>query len=101
MNLKVEGTIADSLIPKVTDALKNIQGVSNLKVYTSEGVATVELAKQTTIQATGEASSLLEVIQGEGFKLQNLSICFDDPAADADEDIAYEYENSSWRQAKF
>eukprot|EP00250_Pteridium_aquilinum_P033941 c6704_g1_i1 orf=120-662(+) len=94
MSLKVEGTLADSLISKVTDALKNVQGVSNLKVYTSEGVATVELEKQTTIQATGEASSLLEKMQGEGFKLQNLSISFDDPAADADEDIAYEYEST-------
>ncbi|KAI5069953.1 hypothetical protein GOP47_0014296 [Adiantum capillus-veneris] len=95
MNLKVEGTLADSLIPKVADILKNVEGVSNLKVYTSEGVATVELEKQTTIQATGEASSLLEKIQGEGFKLQNLSISFDDATADADEDIAYEYESTS------
>lgn len=55
----------------------------------------VQLAKQTTIQATGEASTLLEKIQGEGFKLQNLSISFDDPGADADVDIAYEYESSS------
>ena len=90
MNLKVEGTLNDSLIPKVTEALKKIQGISNLKVYSSEGVATVELLKQTNIQATGEASSLLETLQGEGFKLQNLSICFDDPGADGDDDIAYE-----------
>ncbi|MCO5555928.1 hypothetical protein L7F22_009472 [Adiantum nelumboides] len=95
MNLKVEGTLADSLIPKVTEILKSVEGVSNLKVYTSEGVATVELEKQTSIQATGEASSLLEKIQGEGFKLQNLNISFDDDAADAEEDIAYEYESTS------
>ena len=49
-----------------------------------------QLLKQTNIQATGEASSLLETLQGEGFKLQNLSICFDDPGADGDDDIAYE-----------
>ena len=53
--------------------------------------------KQTNIQATGEASSLLEALQGEGFKLQNLSICFDDPGADGDDDIAYEYETSWWQ----
>jgi hypothetical protein len=41
----------------------------------------VQLEKQTTIQATGVASSL--VIQGLGFKLQTLNLSFDD-----DENVA-------------
>lgn len=38
----------------------------------------VQLEKQTTIQATGVASSLVETIQGLGFKLQTLNLSFDD-----------------------
>ncbi|KAH7446016.1 hypothetical protein KP509_01G033000 [Ceratopteris richardii] len=94
MSLKVEGTLADSLISKVKGVLMDIEGISNLNVYTAEGVATVELVKETTIQATGEASSIIEKIQAEGFKVQNLGISFNDPSADADEDIAYEYEST-------
>lgn len=37
-----------------------------------------QLEKQTTIQATGVASSLVETIQGLGFKLQTLNLSFDD-----------------------
>lgn len=95
MNFKAEGTIAESLVPKVSEALKNLEGVSNVKVSLSEGVATVELTKETNIQATGDASSLVEMIQGQGFKLQTLGISFDDNDADGDNDIMFEYENSS------
>lgn len=38
----------------------------------------VQLEKQTTIQATGVASGLVETIQGLGFKLQTLNLSFDD-----------------------
>lgn len=50
----------------------------------------VQLEKQTTIQATGVASSLVEIIQGLGFKLQTLNLSFDDEDAAAvdDEDVA-------------
>lgn len=37
-----------------------------------------QLNKQTTVQATGVASSLVEIIQGAGFKLQTLNLSFDD-----------------------
>lgn len=45
-----------------------------------------QLTKETTVQATGVASNLVEAIQGAGFKLQTLSLSFDDfdePAAGA------------------
>ena len=38
----------------------------------------VKLSKQTTVQATGVASSLVETIQGAGFKLQTLNLSFED-----------------------
>lgn len=38
----------------------------------------VQLTKQTTVQATGVASSLVEIIQGSGFKLQTLNLSFED-----------------------
>ncbi|MCI26791.1 hypothetical protein A2U01_0047988 [Trifolium medium] len=41
------------------------------------------MEKQTTIQATGVASSLVETIQGLGFKLQTLNLSFND-----DENVA-------------
>ncbi|KMS96115.1 hypothetical protein BVRB_001880 [Beta vulgaris subsp. vulgaris] len=78
MFFQAEGTMSDSGIPKVTQALEETDGVSNLKVHISEGIASVELTKQTTIQATGVASSLLETIQGAGFKLQTLNLSFED-----------------------
>jgi hypothetical protein len=37
-----------------------------------------QLTKETTVQATGVASNLVEAIQGAGFKLQTLSLSFDD-----------------------
>lgn len=42
-------------------------------IYTS-----VQLTKQTTVQATGVASNLVEIIQGAGFKLQALNLSFED-----------------------
>jgi len=38
----------------------------------------VQLKKQTTVQATGVASGLVETIQGSGFKLQTLNLSFED-----------------------
>ena len=38
----------------------------------------IQLKKQTTVQATGVASGLLETIQGSGFKLQTLNLSFED-----------------------
>lgn len=38
----------------------------------------LQLTKQTTVQATGVASNLLEAIQGAGFKLQALNLSFED-----------------------
>ncbi|KAK6913156.1 hypothetical protein RJ641_022757 [Dillenia turbinata] len=78
MFFQAEGTIADSAIPTVTKALENTEGVSNLKVQVLAGIASIELKKQTTIQATGVASSLVETIQGSGFKLQTLNLSFED-----------------------
>lgn len=42
-----------------------------------------QLTKQTTVQATGVASNLVEIIQGSGFKLQTLNLSFED-----DEELA-------------
>ncbi|XP_057523045.1 uncharacterized protein LOC130802937 [Amaranthus tricolor] len=78
MFFQAEGTLNESAIPNVTQALEVTEGVSDLKVQISEGIASVELTKQTTIQATGVASSLLETIQGAGFKLQTLNLSFED-----------------------
>ncbi|KAF8010904.1 hypothetical protein BT93_J1517 [Corymbia citriodora subsp. variegata] len=58
MFFQAEGTMSESAIPAVTTAL--------------------ELTKQTTIQATGVASSLVETIQGAGFKLQTLNLSFEE-----------------------
>ncbi|VAH07458.1 unnamed protein product [Triticum turgidum subsp. durum] len=38
----------------------------------------LQLTKATTVQATGVASNLVEAIQGVGFKLQTLSLSFED-----------------------
>ncbi|EPS70496.1 hypothetical protein M569_04270, partial [Genlisea aurea] len=78
MYFQAEGVMADSAIPAVTKSLEAIEGVSDLKVKVLEGIATVELTKQTSVQATGVASNLVEVIQGSGFKLQTLNLSFED-----------------------
>ncbi|XP_010940667.1 uncharacterized protein [Elaeis guineensis] len=104
---KAEGTMDESAIPAVTKALEGTEGISDLKVQVAEGIASVEerlvkaslaytiicsklpwkvlnlcglhkLAKQTTVQATGVASSLVETIQGSGFKLQTFYLSFED-----------------------
>ena len=46
--------------------------------------------KQTNIQATGVASSLVELIEQAGFKMQALSLGFDDDDAEDDEFIDYD-----------
>ncbi|CAH9067924.1 unnamed protein product [Cuscuta europaea] len=78
MFFRAEGTMNDASIPQVTKALEEIEGISDLKVQVVESMASVELTKQTAIQATGVASSLVETIQGSGFKLQTLNLSFKD-----------------------
>ncbi|KAA3459372.1 heavy-metal-associated domain-containing protein [Gossypium australe] len=78
MYFQADGMLNEAEIPKVTKALEGAEGVSDLKVQVLEGIGTVELTKQTTVQATGVASNLVELIQGAGFKLQTLNLSFDD-----------------------
>uniref|UniRef100_A0A5B7BLE2 HMA domain-containing protein n=1 Tax=Davidia involucrata TaxID=16924 RepID=A0A5B7BLE2_DAVIN len=78
MFFQAEGTMNETAIPKVTTALEETEGITNLKVQVIEGIGSVELTKQTTVQATGVASSLIEIIQGSGFKLQTLNLSFED-----------------------
>nr|AGT97349.1 EG2771 [Manihot esculenta] len=78
MFFQAEGTMNETAIPTVTSALEETDGITNLKVQVLEGIASVELTKQTTVQATGVASSLVELIQGSGFKLQTLNLSFMD-----------------------
>ncbi|XP_038903053.1 uncharacterized protein LOC120089747 [Benincasa hispida] len=78
MFFQAEGTLNESAIPAVTEALEQTEGITGLKVQVVEGIASVALTKQTTIQSTGVASSLIETIQGAGFKLQTLNLSFED-----------------------
>jgi len=75
---KAEGTMEERAIPKITETLEGMEGVKDLEVLIEEGIASVVLTKETTVQATGVASNLVEAIQGAGFKLQTLSLSFDD-----------------------
>ncbi|KAJ1262374.1 hypothetical protein BS78_09G102700 [Paspalum vaginatum] len=75
---KAEGTMEERAIPKITESLEGMEGVKDLEVLIEEGIASVVLTKETTVQATGVASNLVEAIQGAGFKLQTLSLSFDD-----------------------
>ncbi|XP_006655205.3 uncharacterized protein LOC102701174 [Oryza brachyantha] len=75
---KAEGTMEERAIPKITQALEGVEGVGDLEVLIEEGIGSVVLRKETTVQATGVASNLVEAIQGAGFKLQTLSLSFDD-----------------------
>ncbi|KAF9625707.1 hypothetical protein IFM89_026287 [Coptis chinensis] len=83
MFFQAEGAMDESIVPRVTKALEEVEGISDVNVRVLEGIASVELKKQTTVQATGVASNLVEVIQGSGFKLQTLNLSFED-----EEDIA-------------
>ncbi|KAI0510079.1 hypothetical protein KFK09_010679 [Dendrobium nobile] len=78
MFFKAEGTMDDTAISKLSNALEGKEGVGDLKVQNLEGIASVELTQQTTVQATGVASNLVEIIQSAGFKLQTLSLSFQD-----------------------
>ncbi|KAK1290635.1 hypothetical protein QJS10_CPB18g01817 [Acorus calamus] len=78
MFFKAEGTMSESAVASVASALEETEGVSEMKIQIVEGIASVELAKQMTVQATGVASSLVEIIQGAGFKLQTLNLSFED-----------------------
>ncbi|CAN6360520.1 unnamed protein product [Urochloa humidicola] len=75
---KAEGTMEERAIPKITETLQGMEGVKDLEVLIEEGIGSVVLTKETTVQATGVASNLVEAIQGVGFKLQTLSLSFDD-----------------------
>ncbi|CAL5094278.1 unnamed protein product [Urochloa decumbens] len=75
---KAEGIMEERAIPKITETLQGMEGVKDLEVLIEEGIGSVVLTKETTVQATGVASNLVEAIQGAGFKLQTLSLSFDD-----------------------
>ncbi|CAN6337992.1 unnamed protein product [Urochloa humidicola] len=75
---KAEGTMEERAIPKIIETLQGMEGVKDLEVLIEEGIGSVVLTKETTVQATGVASNLVEAIQGAGFKLQTLSLSFDD-----------------------
>uniref|UniRef100_A0A0A9DZF4 Uncharacterized protein n=1 Tax=Arundo donax TaxID=35708 RepID=A0A0A9DZF4_ARUDO len=75
---KAEGSMEERAIPKITESLESMEGVKALEVLIEEGIASVVLTKETTVQATGVASNLMEAIQGAGFNLQTLSLSFDD-----------------------
>lgn len=78
MFFKAEGTMNESAVSTVKKALEETEGITDLNVEIHEGIACVELTKQTTVQATGVASSLMETIQGSGFRLQTLNLSFED-----------------------
>ncbi|TKY50379.1 indole-3-glycerol phosphate synthase [Spatholobus suberectus] len=78
MFFQAEGTVNETAIPALTKAVEETEGVTDLKIQLAEGLAIVELKKQTTVQATGVASGLVETIQGSGFKLQTLNLSFED-----------------------
>ncbi|KAJ8421289.1 hypothetical protein Cgig2_027851 [Carnegiea gigantea] len=78
MFFQADGTMSEAAAPAVRQALEATEGISDLKVQISEGICSVELTKETTIQATGVASGLVEIIQGAGFKLQTLNLSFAD-----------------------
>lgn len=54
-----------------------------------------QLVKQTDIQATGVASSLVELIENAGFKMQALSLGFDGDEAEDDDNIDYADEEAT------
>nr|XP_043632214.1 uncharacterized protein LOC122603552 [Erigeron canadensis] len=81
MFFQAEGTMSEGAIPSVTSALEETDGISDLRVQVHEGIASVELKKKTTVQATGVASNLVEIIQSSGFKLQALNLSFEDEDA--------------------
>lgn len=82
MFFKADGTITESLVGKVSQALQALEDVSDVKVETLEGITTVELVKQTTVQATGVASELVEMLLGMDYKLQSLCLSFEDEEDD-------------------
>ncbi|GLJ52624.1 hypothetical protein SUGI_1120050 [Cryptomeria japonica] len=85
MFFKAEGSLDNKLVPKVTQTLQNLEDVSDVKIETVESITTVELVKQTTIQATGVASGLVEQLQRMGFKLLSLSLRFEDEEEEEEE----------------
>ncbi|KAL8210958.1 hypothetical protein R6Q57_005395 [Mikania cordata] len=81
MFFHAEGTMSEAAIPSVTSAIEETEGIFSLRVQVLEGIASVELKKKTTVQATGVASNLVEIIQNSGFKLQALNLSFDEDAS--------------------
>lgn len=59
----------------------------------------LQLVKQTNIQETGVASSLVQLIEQAGFKMQALSLGFDDEGADDDEYIDYDVSSNTEEEA--
>eukprot|EP00262_Sarcandra_glabra_P008455 TRINITY_DN21989_c0_g1_i1.p1 TRINITY_DN21989_c0_g1~~TRINITY_DN21989_c0_g1_i1.p1 ORF type:complete len:178 (-),score=30.38 TRINITY_DN21989_c0_g1_i1:404-937(-) len=78
MFFQAEGTMSELAVSTVTKALEATEGIRDLKVQILEGIASVELAKETTVQATGVASNLVEILKGSGFKLHTLNLSFED-----------------------
>ncbi|VFQ69321.1 unnamed protein product [Cuscuta campestris] len=78
MFFRAEGTMVEADIPKVTKALEEKEGIADLEVHVFEGMASLELTKQTTMQATGVASGFVETLLGSGFKLRTLNLSFQD-----------------------
>ena len=50
----------------------------DINEMTNTFLSFLQLKKQTTVQATGVASSLVEAIQSSGFKLQTLNLSFEE-----------------------
>lgn len=92
--LEAEGALAEASVVKLTTALEEVEGVSNVHITaSSEGSATVKLTKQMGVQETGVASGLVEILLKGGFKLQALNLAFDEE--NGDDDDFYEYDVSS------
>ncbi|KAH9288376.1 hypothetical protein KI387_032493 [Taxus chinensis] len=82
---QIEGTLDDKLVKRVTQALEDLEDVSNVMVETVEGITTIELVKHTTIQAGGVASALVQQLQGMDFKLHSLSLRVEDEEEEEEE----------------
>eukprot|EP00252_Welwitschia_mirabilis_P011048 TRINITY_DN2485_c0_g1_i1.p1 TRINITY_DN2485_c0_g1~~TRINITY_DN2485_c0_g1_i1.p1 ORF type:complete len:241 (-),score=58.39 TRINITY_DN2485_c0_g1_i1:400-1122(-) len=82
---RAEGKLDEELTPKVQQSLEVLDNVSDVKIINAEGVTIVELVKETSIQDTGVSSGLVENLQKTGFKLQSLSLRFEDEEDEEDE----------------
>lgn len=95
---EAEGSLPEASVASLTSALENLEGVSAVRVSTtSDATATVTLTKQMTVQETGVASSLVDVLLKGGFKVQALNLGFDEQ--DGDDDDLYDYDTASSTEA--